>query len=201
MRTLLIDNYDSYTYNLYQLLAEVYGIEPIVVCNDDPRWHELDIQNFDGAVISPGPGRPASRRDFGHSRDILRQTELPVLGVCLGHQGLGLATGAEVRRAPQPRHGHLTTVHHTGDGIFAGLPPRFTAVRYHSLCVADPLPAELEATAWAEDGVIMGLRHRDLPWWGVQFHPESICTEHGAQLVANFGDLALTFRHRRPPRR
>ncbi|MBV9160624.1 MAG: aminodeoxychorismate synthase component I [Pseudonocardiales bacterium] len=201
MRTLLIDNYDSYTYNLYQLLAEVYGTAPVVVCNDDPRWHELDLRDFDGAVISPGPGRPASRRDFGHSRDILRQTELPVLGVCLGHQGLGLAAGAEVRSAPQPRHGHLSTVHHTGDGIFAGLPQRFTAVRYHSLCVADPLPPELEATAWAEDGVIMGLRHRDLPWWGVQFHPESICTEHGAQLVANFGDLALASRHRRPPRR
>ncbi len=191
MRTLLIDNHDSYTYNLYQLLAEVYGIEPVVVCNDDPGWHKLDIGNFDGAVVSPGPGRPASRRDFGYSRDILRQTELPVLGVCLGHQGLGLVAGAEIRSAPQPRHGHLTTVHHRGDGIFAGLPQGFTAVRYHSLCVADPLPPELEATAWAEDGVIMALRHRDLPRWGLQFHPESFCTEYGAQLVANFRELAL----------
>ncbi len=201
MRTLLIDNYDSYTYNLYQLLAEVYGTEPVVVYNDDPGWHELDIREFDGAVISPGPGRPASRRDFGHSRDVLRQAELPVLGVCLGHQGIGLVAGAEVRRAPQPRHGHLTTVHHTGDGIFAGLAQWFTAVRYHSLCVADPLPPGLEATAWAEDGVIMGLRHRDLPRWGVQFHPESLCTEYGAELVANFRDLALACRHRRPPHR
>ena len=191
MRTLLIDNYDSYTYNLYQLLAEVYGIEPVVVSNDDPEWHKLDVQNFDGAVVSPGPGRPASRRDFGYSQDILRQTQLPVLGVCLGHQGLGLVAGAEIRRAPRPRHGHLTTVHHLGDGIFAGLPQGFTAVRYHSLCVADPLPPELEATAWAEDGVIMGLRHRNVPRWGVQFHPESFCTEHGAQLVANFRELAL----------
>src|SRR5918998_605692 len=191
MRTLLIDNYDSYTYNLYQLLAEVYGIEPVVVSNDDPEWHKLDVRKFDGAVVSPGPGRPASRRDFGYSRDILRQTELPVLGVCLGHQGLGLVAGAEIRRAPRPRHGHLTTVHHLGDGIFAGLPQGFTAVRYHSLCVADPLPPELEATAWAEDGVIMGLRHRNVPRWGVQFHPESFCTEHGAQLVANFRELAL----------
>jgi para-aminobenzoate synthetase len=201
MRTLLIDNYDSYTYNLYQLLAQVYGVEPVVVSNDDPQWHQLDVRNFDGAVVSPGPGRPASRRDFGYSQDILRQTKLPVLGVCLGHQGLGLVAGAEIRRAPQPRHGHLTTVHHLGDGIFAGLPQGFTAVRYHSLCVADPLPTELEATAWAEDGVIMGLRHRNLPQWGVQFHPESFCTEHGAQLVANFRELALASRQPAAPSR
>jgi para-aminobenzoate synthetase len=200
MRTLLIDNYDSYTYNLYQLIAEVYSTEPVVVCNDAPEWHELDIRDFDGAVISPGPGRPASRRDFGYSRDILRNAQLPVLGVCLGHQGIGLAAGAEVRSAPQPRHGHLTKVHHTGDGVFAGLPQRFTAVRYHSLCVADPLPPALEATAWAEDGVIMGLRHRGRPWWGVQFHPESICTEYGAHLMANFRDLALASWRRRAPR-
>jgi para-aminobenzoate synthetase len=201
MRTLLIDNYDSYTYNLYQLMAKVYSTEPIVVYNDDPEWNQLDMGDFDGAVISPGPGRPTSRRDFGHSRDVLHHTQLPVLGVCLGHQGLGLAAGAEVRSAPQPRHGHLTTVQHIGDGIFAGLPQQFTAVRYHSLCVAAPLPPALEATAWAEDGVIMGLRHRDLPWWGVQFHPESICTEHGAQLMANFRDLALASRRRRPSHR
>ncbi|MDQ4033148.1 MAG: aminodeoxychorismate synthase component I [Actinomycetota bacterium] len=199
MRTLLIDNYDSYTYNLYQLLAQVYGVEPVVVSNDDPGYHRLDIRKFDGAVISPGPGRPASRRDFGYSHNILHQAELPVLGVCLGHQGLGLVAGAEIRRAPQPRHGHLTTVHHLGDGVFAGMPQGFTAVRYHSLCVADSLPPELEATAWAEDGVIMGLRHRDLPWWGVQFHPESFCTEHGAQLVANFRDLALASLASRQP--
>ncbi|MGH3984279.1 MAG: aminodeoxychorismate synthase component I [Pseudonocardiaceae bacterium] len=201
MRTLLIDNYDSYTYNLYQLLAEVYGVEPVVVSNDDPGYHRLDIRNFDGAVVSPGPGRPGSRRDFGYSQDILRQTELPVLGVCLGHQGLGLVAGAEIRRAPQPRHGHLTTVHHLGAGIFAGLPQGFTAVRYHSLCVANPLPPELEATAWAEDGVIMGLRHRNLPLWGVQFHPESFCTEHGARLVTNFRELALAFRQPAAPSR
>lgn len=194
MRTLLIDNYDSYTYNLYQLLAEVCGAKPVVVYNDDPRWHELDMREFDGAVISPGPGRPSSHRDFGRSWDLLRHTQLPVLGVCLGHQGLGLAAGAEIQTAPQPRHGHLTTIHHSGDGIFAGLPQAFTAVRYHSLCVVDPLPSTLQATAWAEDGVIMGLSHRCLPRWGVQFHPESICTEHGARIVANFRDRALAFR-------
>lgn len=201
MRTLLIDNYDSYTYNLYQLLAKVYGTAPVVLRNDDPGWDRLDLAGFDAAVISPGPGHPASHRDFGHSHALLRQEQLPVLGVCLGHQGIGLMAGARVARAPQPRHGHLTRVRHTGEGIFAGLAQWFTAVRYHSLCVVHPLPAELEAVAWAEDGVIMGLRHRDLPRWGVQFHPESICTEHGARLVTNFRDLALRYGNRRVRRR
>jgi para-aminobenzoate synthetase len=196
MRTLLIDNYDSYTYNLYQLIAEVYGTAPVVVRNDDPAWDSLDLSEFDGAVISPGPGHPASRRDFGQSRVALTRDDLPVLGVCLGHQGIGLVYGADVHGAPQPRHGHLTQVHHTGDGVFAGLPQEFTGVRYHSLCLSEPLPSELEAVAWAEDGVIMGIRHRHLPRWGVQFHPESICTEYGARLLANFRDLALAAGHR-----
>lgn len=191
MRTLLIDNYDSYTYNLYQLLAEAYGQTPVVVHNDDPAWDAVDLASFDGVVISPGPGRPSEHRDFGHSRDVLRASGVPVLGVCLGHQGIGMAAGAEVRPAPEPRHGHLTSVRHTGDGVFAGLPQGFTAVRYHSLSVAEPLPPELAAVAWAEDGVIMGLCHRTLPWWGVQFHPESIATEHGHLLVSNFRELAL----------
>jgi para-aminobenzoate synthetase len=200
MRTLLIDNYDSYTYNVYQLMAQVYGTEPVVVRNDDPAWDLLDLGSFDGVVISPGPGHPASYRDFGHSRTVLRHEDLPVLGVCLGHQGIGLAYGAQVLGAPRPRHGHLTQVRHTGDGVFTGLPQGFTAVRYHSLCVAEPLPAELEAVAWSEDGVIMGVRHRRLPRWGVQFHPESICTEHGARLMANFRDVALLSRDQRASR-
>jgi para-aminobenzoate synthetase len=191
MRTLLIDNYDSYTYNLYQLLAEVYGTEPVVVHNDDPAWASLDLDAFDGAVISPGPGHPGTERDFGRSRTALLRESLPVLGVCLGHQGIGLAYGAEVLGAPRPRHGWLTQVRHDGEGVFAGLPQGFTAVRYHSLCVEEPLPAELEAVAWSEDGVIMGIRHRRLPRWGVQFHPESICTEYGARLMENFRELAL----------
>jgi para-aminobenzoate synthetase len=197
MRTLLVDNYDSYTYNLYQLLAATYGQSPVVVRNDDPGWHTVDLASFDGVVISPGPGRPAEHRDFGHSADVLRACVVPVLGVCLGHQGIGMVSGAEVAPAPQPRHGHLTSVRHTGTGVFAGLPQEFTAVRYHSLSVAEPLPPELEAVAWAEDGVIMGLRHRSAPWWGVQFHPESIASEHGALIAANFRDLALGDRRER----
>jgi len=191
MRTLLVDNYDSYTYNLYQLLAQVNSAEPVVLANDDPAWESLDLSDFDAAVISPGPGHPASARDFGHSRTVLRQRGLPVLGVCLGHQGIGLASGASVVSAPEPRHGHLTRVRHNGGGLFAGLPQELTGVRYHSLCVAAPLPDELEAVAWSEDNVIMGIRHRHLPWWGVQFHPESVCTEHGRLLLENFRDLAL----------
>ena len=194
MRTLLIDNYDSYTYNLYQSLAEVYGISPVVIRNDAPAWSQLNLSGFDAAVISPGPGHPGVHRDFGHSRTVLDLASLPVLGVCLGHQGIGFVAGARVAAAPQPRHGHLTRVSHVDDGLFAGLPQGFTAVRYHSLCVQEPLPADLEAIAWSEDQVIMGLRHRRLPHWGVQFHPESVCTEHGARLLRNFRELALAGR-------
>ncbi|MFJ5102173.1 aminodeoxychorismate synthase component I [Streptomyces sp. NPDC088554] len=191
MRVLLIDNYDSYTYNLYQLLAKVYGIRPVVVRNDAESWDHLDLNGFDAAVISPGPGHPAIPRDFGRSRDVLEHTRLPVLGVCLGHQGMGLLADARIVPAPQPRHGYLSTIRHSGDGLFAGIPQEFTAVRYHSLSIAEPAPAHLQITARAEDGVVMGLAHCDRPWWGVQFHPESICTEHGALLLANFRDLAL----------
>uniref|UniRef100_A0AAU3GRS2 aminodeoxychorismate synthase n=1 Tax=Streptomyces sp. NBC_01401 TaxID=2903854 RepID=A0AAU3GRS2_9ACTN len=194
MRVLLIDNYDSYTYNLYQLLAKVYGVAPVVVRNDADDRDRFDPQGFDAAVISPGPGHPAVPRDFGRSRDVLENSGLPVLGVCLGHQGVGLLAGAPVTPAPEPRHGHLSTIRHGGTGLFAGIPQDFTAVRYHSLSVAEPVPAHLEVTARAEDGVLMGLAHRERPWWGVQFHPESICTEHGARLVANFRDLALAGR-------
>jgi para-aminobenzoate synthetase len=186
MRTLLVDNYDSYTYNLFQLMATVYGRPPVVVRNDDERWADLDLADFDAVVLSPGPGSPAHARDVGRCRDVLLRGDVPVLGVCLGHQLIGLMSGATVGPAPQPRHGYLTRVRHTGEELFAGLPQDFTAVRYHSLCVDTPLPAELVATAWAEDGVLMALRHRDRPWWGVQFHPESIGSTYGAELLENF---------------
>jgi para-aminobenzoate synthetase len=186
MRTLLVDNYDSYTYNLFQLMAAVYGRPPVVVRNDDERWATLDLDDFDAVVLSPGPGSPAHARDVGRCPDVLRRGDVPVLGVCLGHQLIGLMSGATVGPAPRPRHGHLTRVRHTGEELFAGLPPDFTAVRYHSLCVDTPLPAALDATAWAEDGVLMALRHRERPWWGVQFHPESIGSAYGAELLENF---------------
>ncbi|HEX6967790.1 MAG TPA: aminodeoxychorismate synthase component I [Micromonosporaceae bacterium] len=189
MRTLLIDNYDSYTYNLYQLIAETYGTPPHVVRNDDPELTCDLAREFDAVVVSPGPGRPQTPGDVGRGLRVVRDGDRPVLGVCLGHQLLGHLSGAAVGPAPDPRHGHLTRVRHLDDGLFAGLPQDFVAVRYHSLAIATPLPPELTTDAWAEDGVIMGVRHRLRPWFGVQFHPESVATEHGAQLLRNFRAL------------
>ena len=197
MRTLLVDNYDSYTYNLFQLIAQVQGDEPVVVRNDAPAA-DIDLSGFDNIVISPGPGDPRNGRDFGISARILAETTVPVLGVCLGHQGIAAAEGADLGPAPAPRHGHLARIRHTGDSLFRAIPQHFTAVRYHSLAVREPLPPSLEALAWAEDGVLMAVRHRERPLWGVQFHPESILTEFGDRLLANFRDL--TRRHRRPVR-
>jgi para-aminobenzoate synthetase len=189
MRTLLIDNYDSFTYNLYQLLGEVNGQAPVVVTND-ADWAQIDLDRFDGVVVSPGPGRPDRPVDFGISACAIREMALPVLGVCLGHQGICHLLGGVVGHAPEPMHGRVSPVHHTGTGVFAGLPSPFMAVRYHSLAATD-VPEELEVVAWTADGIVMGVRHRDQPLWGVQFHPESICTEYGRELLANFRDLAL----------
>ena len=194
MRTLLIDNYDSFTYNLYQLIGEVTGQPPVVVRND-AGWAELRLHEFDAVVISPGPGRPDRPRDFGVSaRAIL--AGLPVLGVCLGHQGICHLFGGAVGTAPEPMHGRVSAVHHQGVDIFAGLPSPFNAVRYHSL-TATEVPDELESIAWTADGVVMGLRHRSRPIWGMQFHPESICTGYGRELLANFQELVR--QHRRTP--
>lgn len=189
MRSLIIDNYDSYTFNLFQLIAEVNGCEPVVVKNDDPVLTTLDLTDFDNIVISPGPGTPRAARDLGYAADVLDRAELPVLGVCLGHQAIAHRAGATVDRAPRPRHGHLTKVRHKGDELFSGVPQDFTAVRYHSLCAEEPLPESIEATAWAEDGVVMAIRHRTRPQWGVQFHPESIASEYGREIMANFRDI------------
>jgi para-aminobenzoate synthetase len=192
VKTLLIDNYDSYTYNLFQLVAEVNGEEPVVVLNDAVgALPDLGayLAGFDNVVVSPGPGHPAEPRDFGLSTAVLAESPIPVLGVCLGHQGIALGEGGRVAPAPEPRHGHLSTVRHDGRDLFRGLPQDFTAVRYHSLAVSEPLPQTLEATAWAEDGVLMGLRHRGRPLWGVQFHPESVLTDYGHRMLVNFRNL------------
>ncbi|HWM07335.1 MAG TPA: aminodeoxychorismate synthase component I [Actinophytocola sp.] len=192
MRTLLIDNYDSFTFNLYQLIGEVNGTAPVVVRNDSD-WSSIRLDDFDGIVVSPGPGRPDRRRDFGISANAIRESGLPVLGVCLGHQGIAHLAGGTVEHAPEPMHGRISAVHHYGADLFAGLPSPFSAVRYHSL-VATELPDELEAIAWTADGLIMGLRHREAPVWGLQFHPESIDSEYGRELLVNFRDLALEHR-------
>ncbi|MEU2779524.1 aminodeoxychorismate synthase component I, partial [Streptomyces sp. NPDC007162] len=199
MRTLLLDNYDSYTFNLYQLIAGINGQEPVVMVNDDPLLSSLRWEDFDNIVVSPGPGRPQNARDVGLVGDLLRRTTLPVLGVCFGHQLIAHLAGASVVAAPEPRHGHLAKVTHEGDPLFAGIPQEFVAVRYHSLCVQEPLPEELVGTAWADDGVLMALRHRDLPQWGVQFHPESIASQHGREILQNFAGLTRRTRHEPRP--
>src|SRR5215218_730432 len=189
MRTLLIDNYDSFTFNLFHLVGEVNGDEPIVVRNDELPWEELAALPVDNIVISPGPGRPDHERDVGVSLDALRYAGVPVLGVCLGHQALAHVAGGAIDHAPEVMHGRLSRIHHDGRGLFEGVPQGFAAVRYHSLVVG-AVPADLRVTAWTPDHVVMGLEHRTRPVWGVQFHPESISTEHGHHLIRNFRDLA-----------
>ncbi|MGH3693677.1 MAG: aminodeoxychorismate synthase component I [Pseudonocardiaceae bacterium] len=195
IRSLLIDNYDSYTYNLFQLMAQVYGVDPVVVHNDNPRCVEL-ADELRCVVISPGPGDPRDPHDFGMCAEVLQQTQVPLLGVCLGHQGIGAIAGADVARAPRARHGYVSKVRHTDDELFRGIPQDFSAVRYHSLCLSEPLPPELEPIAWSEDSVLMALRHRWRPFWGVQFHPESILTEYGSQLLWNFGQIVASHQKR-----
>lgn len=190
LKTLLIDNYDSFTYNLFQLLAEVNGAEPVVVRNDEASWDELARLGCDNVVVSPGPGRPERPGDFGVCADAIRDSAVPLLGVCIGHQGLGALHGAAVVPAPEPMHGRISAVLHDDSPLFAGIPREFAAVRYHSLCVEQPLPPELRGIAWTSDGVLMALEHRARPLWGVQFHPESVCTEHGRRLLENFRNLS-----------
>ncbi|WP_067800984.1 aminodeoxychorismate synthase component I [Nocardia beijingensis] len=195
MRTLLIDNYDSFTYNLYQLISEVNGVEPTVVRNDEARTvAELGLRRYDNVVVSPGPGRPDVARDVGISAAVIRESDLPLLGVCLGHQGIVVAAGGVVAEAPAARHGYLDRIEHDDEDLFAGVPQGFTAVRYHSLCALRPLPDDLEVTALSGDGVVMGVRHRTRPQWGVQFHPESIASEFGAALLRNFARLTAAHR-------
>lgn len=188
LRTLLVDNYDSYTYNLFQQLAVINGEEPIVVTNDEADATELLALDVDNIVISPGPGRPENPADFRVCLDLLRHADRPILGVCLGHQGIAVAAGGRTTPADVVMHGRRSRVRHDGP-LFAGIPQDFRVVRYHSLAVAPPLPAGVRATAWADDGTIMGLDVENRPIYGVQFHPESVLTEHGDQIIANFRDL------------
>ncbi|WP_211233341.1 aminodeoxychorismate synthase component I [Brevibacterium album] len=191
-RILVIDSYDSFTYNLVHQIARASGVRPQVVAHDWAGWTPEALDGVDGVVLSPGPGTPARPEDTGIGPEVLAAAlargDLPVLGVCLGHQTLAHALGAAVVRAPEPRHGRTSSVHHGGEGVFAGVPNPFTAVRYHSLTVADEteLPDDLRVTARTEDGLIMGLAHARLPLWGVQFHPESVLTAWGDRLLENF---------------
>jgi para-aminobenzoate synthetase len=190
MRTLLVDNHDSYTYNVFHLLAAASGEEPVVVNNDAVSWRVLSRSDFDAIVLSPGPGRPERWHDFGVCRDILRYSEIPVLGICLGHQGIGNLLHGDVSSAPMAMHGRLSRVRHDENGLFEGIPQDFSVVRYHSLAITSPMGPEGHETAWSEDGVVMGIEHRTRPMWGVQFHPESVATEHGRAIAENFYAMA-----------
>jgi anthranilate synthase component II len=184
-RLLLIDNYDSFTYNLYQFLCEL-GAEVTVVRNDAVTVDEARALQPEFLVISPGPGVP---KDAGISIEVIRALgpTTPVLGVCLGHQAITEAFGGVVTRAPELMHGKASAVQHDSRGVFEGLPSPFSAIRYHSLCAApEAVPPVLEVAAKSDSGVIMAVRHRQYPVHGVQFHPESILTEHGKELLANF---------------
>ncbi len=188
-RVVIIDNYDSFSYNLFQALGELTGEEARVFRNDRVSLAEVEACQPTHVVLSPGPGNPEEPSRFGVSMEVIRTlgARVPVLGVCLGHQGIAAAFGGRVVRAPEVRHGKTSLIHHDGSALFEGMPQPFEAMRYHSL-VAEraSVPAELEVTAWTEDGVVMALAHRTWPVLSVQFHPESVGTHSGTRLLGNF---------------
>ncbi len=198
MKTLLIDNYDSFTFNIAQALEVVNGVPPIVIPNDACSYGEIESMEFDNIVISPGPGSPARRRDFGICREVILGSDRPILGICMGFQGIALLSGARVVPAPEPWHGRGSLVRHDGIELFEGVPSPFFAIRYHSLYVPGLEGTDLVETARTEAGILMAFRHVSRPVWGVQFHPESIATESGERIFENF--RALTARWAiRPP--
>jgi len=199
VKTLLVDNHDSYTYNVFHLLAAASGDEPMVVNNDAVSWRVLTRMDFDAIVLSPGPGHPSRWHDFGVCSDILRHSEVPVFGICLGHQGIGNLLEGTVNRAPMAMHGRLSRVMHEGKGLFKDVPQGFSVVRYHSLAITTPPGPEGHVVAWSEDGVVMGVEHTKRPIWGVQFHPESISTEYGLKIAQNFFNLAAGYQRPQKP--
>ncbi|TWS17648.1 aminodeoxychorismate/anthranilate synthase component II [Tsukamurella asaccharolytica] len=188
MRILVVDNYDSFVFNLVQYLGQL-GVEAEVWRNDDPRLDDpaAAAEQYDGVLLSPGPGTPQRAGQTMPMVEAARAAGSPLLGVCLGHQAIGAVFGATVDRAPELLHGKTSLVHHNGHGVLAGLPDPFIATRYHSLTVLEPtIPAELEITGRTDSGVVMGFQHRELPIHGVQFHPESVLTQGGHRMLANW---------------
>lgn len=192
MKILIIDNYDSFTYNLYQYFGEILNQVPTVITNDSI----LDIceDDYDAIVISPGPGDPSLEEDFGISKSFIEKTKKPLLGICLGHQGIVLSEGGKVTHAPEPIHGRSYDIVHYGHQQFNNIPNTFSIVRYHSLVAQYPIPDGLEVTAKTTDGLVMAVAHKHKPIWGVQFHPESIYTEYGKQILHNFIDFAKEYK-------
>src|SRR5438270_74733 len=164
MKILLLDNYDSFTYNLFQEIAKVVGVEPEVYFNNEISYQQIVNANYDCVIVSPGPGRPDIPRDFGVCKEVIEKFNKPLLGVCLGHQGLGLYAGCKVVHAPEPYHGRLSAVYHNNLGVFEGIPQGFNVVRYHSLMIQEPLTKDLIKTAWTEDGLIMGVNEYRLTY-------------------------------------
>lgn len=188
-RIVLIDNYDSFVYNLYQAIGELTGVEAHVVRNDRTNVEAIAAEQPTHLILSPGPGNPEDPAWFGICREVILTLgpRVPLLGVCLGHQGIGAAFGGRIVRAPQVMHGKTSLIHHEGEGLFHGLENPLEAMRYHSLMIdPDTLPASLRVTARSDDGVIMAVAHREHPIVGVQFHPESIGTRSGLRLLRNF---------------
>jgi anthranilate synthase component 2 len=187
---LIIDNYDSFTYNLYQMVGEIYP-HIKVKRNNEITVDQIRELNPRGIIISPGPGSPDKNRDFGVSMQVIKElgSKIPILGVCLGHQGIFIAYGGEISRN-EPVHGKQSIIHHTEEGIFSGISSPLIAARYHSLfCVDKTTPACIEITARTSNGMIMGIKHRDKPIYGLQFHPESIGTSQGIKLLENFVEI------------
>lgn len=193
MRSLIIDNYDSYTYNLYQLIGKVSGLEPIVIKNDEMTYDEILNLNFDNVIISPGPGSPDKKKDFGICKDIIEKLNKPILGICLGHQGIYYCHGGEVVRAEEPMHGRQSSVNHNGKGLFKGIKNNFTVTRYHSLTCQDQELDDIEINARTPEGIVMGISHKTKPIYGLQFHPESIASECGEELINNFINITRDF--------
>jgi anthranilate synthase/aminodeoxychorismate synthase-like glutamine amidotransferase len=197
MKIALLDNYDSFAYSLVHLVGMLIGELPLVFRNDAITLSELRALNLDALVVSPGPGHPADGKHFGVSRAAIEtlSADVPMLGVCLGHQGIALAFGGHVVRAPAPMHGKTSVIAHDNSALYTDLPTTITVMRYHSLMAdATTLPACLSPTAWTEDGILMSVQHKQRPLFGVQFHPESVATPDGSKIMDNFLQYARAHR-------